>query len=76
MLNERVCRQEEKIYNILECVASMIIKKAKYRGRPKWLTTNLLLRMKERVSIRQKANFSRNVEDKRHARKVRNEVAK
>ena len=54
----------------------MIIKKAKYRGRPKWLTKNLLSRMKERVLSRQKANASKKAEDEIHARKVRNEVAK
>ena len=76
MLNDRVCCLEEKINRILEGVAPMTVKKAKYRGRPKWITPKLVARMKERVLVRQKANISRNKEDEVEARKVRNEVAK
>ena len=74
MLNNRVQGLEDKINNVLEQVAPMIIKKAKYRGRPKWVTPYLLLRMKERVQSRLKANKSRSMDDETHARMIRNQV--
>ena len=76
MLNNRVQGLEDKINNVLEQVAPMIIKKAKYRGRPKWVTPYLLLRMKERVQSRLKANKSRSMDDETHARMIRNQVSK
>ena len=76
MLNSRVQCLEDKINTILEYVAPMKIKKAKYRGRPKWVTPNLVLRMKERVLSRQKANVSKSKDDEMKARQIRNEVAK
>ena len=71
MLNSRVQCLEDKINSVLEQVAPMIVKKAKYRGRPKWVTPNLLLRMKERVLSRQKANNSQSKEDEIQARKIK-----
>ena len=38
MLNTRVQCLEDKINNVLEQVAPIIMKKAKYRRRPKWVT--------------------------------------
>ena len=76
MLNNRVKSLEDKINTVLEYVAPIKIKKAKYRGRPKWVTPDLVLRMKERVLSRQKAKLSKRIEDEMQARRIRNEVAK
>ena len=75
MLNTRVQFLEDKINIVLEQVAPIIVKKAKYRRRPKWVTQKLLSQMKEQVQSRQKANKSKNEEDEIQARKIRSEVA-
>ena len=76
VLNNRVKSLEDKINTVLEYVAPIKIKKAKYRGRPKWVTPDLVLRMKGRVLSRQKAKLSKRIEDEMQARRIRNEVAK
>ena len=76
MLNTRVQCLEDKINRVLQQVAPMIVKKAKYRGRPKWVTQDLLSKIKERAQSRQKANKSKSEEDEKQARKIRNQVAK
>ena len=55
MLERRVQLLEEKIYIILEKVAPVMIKKMKYRGKPKLMTPNLVQKTKERMTSRNKA---------------------
>ena len=47
MLERRVQLLEEKINIILEKVALVMIKKMKYRGKPKWMTPNLVQKQKK-----------------------------
>ena len=76
MLEKRVQLLEDKINNILERVAPMRIKKMSYRGKPRWMTPNLVKRTKERLTSRKKANRTKDWEDEKEARRIRNEVNK
>ena len=76
MLNLRVNNLEDKINGILEKVAPMRVKKRKIRGRPQWMTPVLLSRMKERLKARNKAKRSKNLDDEKEARQIRNQVSK
>ena len=76
MLNLRVNNLEDKINGILEKVAPMRVKKRKSRGRPQWMTPVLLSRMKERLKARNKAKRSKNLDDEKEARQIRNQVSK
>lgn len=76
MLDRRVQQLEDKIINVLEKVAPMVVKKTKYKGRPRWLTPRLLERMKERENSRKKAIRSKTMVDEMEARRMRNEVSK
>ena len=62
-LENRVADLERKITNILENVAPMEVKKMEYRGKPRWITEELEVLMKERKLTDRKARKSRNMED-------------
>ena len=76
LLENRVKQLEEMITYVLESVAPMTIKRLKKGGKPKWMTTILEARIKERRMARQKASWSKLEVDEQKARKIRNEVAK
>ena len=76
VLEIRVAELEEKIIEVVEKVAPMMVKKIKKGGRPRWMTEELTKKVKERVKWRKVANKSRRVEDELIARKKRNETAK
>ena len=76
MLDSRVSILTEKIRHILESVAPMRKKKLEQRGKPKWLTQQLELKMRSRAKLRKKAKSTKKMEDEMTARRVRNEVTR
>ena len=75
-LEKRVTKLKEKIIEIIEKVAPMIVKRMKQKGKPKWLTEDLEEKVKERVKWRKIANRSKREEDEIIARNKRNGAAK
>ena len=76
ILEKRVAELEEKIIQIIEKVAPMLVKKTKQKGKPRWITEELREKVRERVIWRKIANQSKNIEDEMTARKKRNEAGK
>mgnify|MGYP006908606527 CR=1 FL=1 len=67
---------ERKIITILEKVAPMEIKKIEHKRKPRWITKELDVLIKERKLVDWKARSSRNMEDELESRRVRNKAAK
>ena len=74
---EMLCQQEEsvvnfkrKIFNILEKVAPMEVKPMEYRGKPKWITKELEIIMKERKLADFKARRSKKMDGEIESRQV------
>ena len=76
MLEERVEVLEDKIRKILDRVAPMKTKTMKYRGKPRWLTSDIEDKMKERVQLGKKAKETKSMMDELEARRARNETGK
>ena len=76
VLDDRVRVLERKITNILEKVAPMEIKKVANKGKPRWITKELEILMKERKLTDRKARSTKNFEDELESRRVRNIAAK
>ena len=76
MLQQRVNNLENKIRNILEKVAPMKTKNLVYRGKPRWISTDIDARLKERHRARIRANKTKSMVDELEARSIRNIAAK
>ena len=76
MLEQRVNNLENKIRNILERVAPMKVKNLDYRGKPRWISKEIDIRIKERNRSRKVANRTKSMVDELKARTVRNLAAK
>ena len=75
-LEKRVAELEEKIIQVIEHVAPMMVKKTKQKGKPSWITEEIKEKIRERVLWRKIANHSKRDEDEMTARQKRNEAGK
>ena len=76
LMEKRVAELEEKMIQVIEKVAPMMVKKTKHKGRPSWMTEHISEKVKERVKWRKIANKTKNEEDEMTAKRKRNEAGK